>query len=220
MPPRQLQSKVPRDLETICLHCLRKAPGKRYASAWELAEDLRRFRAGEPIRARPVGSAERAWRWCRRNPVVTSVVGSVLGLLVVIAVGAWWRRAEMQARSLVETLLTANTDRLPELIHDLGPYRRWADPLLRAKAAEKALDEGRRLHVSLALLPVDPSQAEYLGNRLLAARGPEEVKVVRELLYAARAGFGHEVLAGAGERRAGAVAAVAGRLRPRGFRRG
>jgi formylglycine-generating enzyme required for sulfatase activity len=184
VPPRQLQSKAPRDLDTICLHCLEKAPGKRYPSAWELAEDLRRFRSGEPIRARTVGSAERAWRWCRRNPAVTSVVGSVLGLLVVIALGAWWAREELRARSLVETLLTANTDRVPELIHDLGPYRPWVDPLLRAKAAEEGLDEGRRLHVSLALLPVDASQAEYLGNRLLAARGPEEVKVVRELLEA------------------------------------
>src|SRR5262249_37913823 len=110
VPPRQLESKAPRDLDTICLHCLEKAPGKRYASAWELAEDLRRFRSGEPIRARPVGSAERAWRWCRRNPAVTSVVASVLGLLVVIAIGGWWARAELRARSLVETLLTANTD--------------------------------------------------------------------------------------------------------------
>jgi serine/threonine protein kinase len=84
-PPRQLNDKVPRDLETICLKALARSPARRYASAAELADDLRRWLAGEPIRARPSGPLERLGRWCRRNPLAASLflavsLGSAFGL--------------------------------------------------------------------------------------------------------------------------------------------
>jgi serine/threonine-protein kinase len=82
VPPSRLQPKLSGDVETICLKCLAKVPGKRYASAGNLAEDLRRSLDGLPIRARPVSMPERLWRWCKRNPHVALLSGLfALGLL-------------------------------------------------------------------------------------------------------------------------------------------
>ena len=86
--PRRLQPKIPIDLETICLKCLQKEPVKRYASAGELADDLTRFLEDRPIKARPVGVPERLVRWCKRNPKIAALTGTVAALLVVVAAGS------------------------------------------------------------------------------------------------------------------------------------
>ncbi len=85
VPPTRLQPKIPVDLETICLKCLQKDPARRYSDANSLAEDLQRFLEDRPILARPVGTAERLARWCRRNPKVARLTATVAGLLVLVA---------------------------------------------------------------------------------------------------------------------------------------
>jgi serine/threonine protein kinase len=82
VPPRQLDPEIPRDLETIVLKAMARESGHRYASAAELAADLQRFVEDRPIRARRVSVPERLWRWCRRNPVVASLLAAVVMALL------------------------------------------------------------------------------------------------------------------------------------------
>jgi eukaryotic-like serine/threonine-protein kinase len=88
VPPRRLRDHIPHDLQTICLKAMAKEPGRRYQSAIDLRDDLRRWMNAVPIRARPIGPAERVGRWCRRNPVTAGLLSSVALLLAVIAIGA------------------------------------------------------------------------------------------------------------------------------------
>jgi len=96
--PRFLNRSAPQDLETVCLKCLEKDPGKRYATAQMLAEELGRFLEGKPVYARPVSRLAKAWRWSLRNPRLAAAVGAaLLSVLIGLAGVSWqWRRAESQ----------------------------------------------------------------------------------------------------------------------------
>jgi WD40 repeat protein/tRNA A-37 threonylcarbamoyl transferase component Bud32/tetratricopeptide (TPR) repeat protein len=86
--PRSIDARIPRDLETIVVKAIEKEPKARYQSAQAMAEDLGRFLADEPIKARQVSAAERYWRWARRNPVIAVLGGVLTAVLVAVTVGS------------------------------------------------------------------------------------------------------------------------------------
>ena len=111
---RQLDERIPRDLETICLKAIAKSPAKRYQSAGELADDLKRYLDNDSIRARPQGYWERFWRWCRRYPLAVSLflavaLGSAVGFLHFFRLSEYFVRltalesARMEAEMLDQT---------------------------------------------------------------------------------------------------------------------
>ena len=137
MPPRRVDARIPRDLEVICLKCLNKEPSGRYGSLSELAAELRRFLAGETIRARPVGVLGRGWRWCRRNPMVAGLLVAVAAALVAVA-GLALVYANRRARDATH-------------IGQLAEQK--------TAESEKAKEETRRAILRLAILDYERGQA-------------------------------------------------------------
>ena len=141
-PPRLLNRKVPRDLETLCLKCLAKERERRYPSAAELRDDLGRFLAGEPIRARPVSRAARLVRWARRKPALASLAAMLTALLGLMAIASVLARNDtvqanaFAARGVASSLLL----RLREWSDRLGGA--VADPALAAAVRD---DDGPAL---------------------------------------------------------------------------
>jgi tetratricopeptide (TPR) repeat protein len=147
VPVRRLLPSTPTDLETICQKCLEKAPKKRYLTAEALAEDLRRFRAGEPITARPVGRLERAAKWCRRRPTAAALLAVLLLVMAGVAVAvpliiAGLHTTRLQALADAEQA-HAESDQLAERLRvekRRSEVRSTAEQQLRE--GQQALDRG------------------------------------------------------------------------------
>jgi WD40 repeat protein/cell division protein FtsB len=155
VPPGNLQPKLPRDLETICLKCLQKEARKRYATAEELADDLHRFLAGETIRARRTGIGERGLKFARRRPALALIFFSaplvfagLLGLSIYARQKAIHAEAAAQAAQIAE--LHARRQAYRALIH--RAWREWNDDEIALAASR--LSE---------LIPAGPEQTDLRG---------------------------------------------------------
>ena len=164
-PPRRLNDRIPRDLETICLKAMAKEPARRYQTTRELAEDLRRFQSGELIRARRSGPLERTWRWSRRNP---SLAGLMLALAMAILTGfvgvtTQWIRAERSAVAASDS--AAKESKARRAAEDAeewtGRYLYLARMNLAQQAAET--DQTRRLLEVLSPYQPGTPQARLRG---------------------------------------------------------
>jgi eukaryotic-like serine/threonine-protein kinase len=127
-PPRLLNDRIPRDLETIILKAMSKSPDARYQTAVELAEELQRYLMGEPIIARPVSNLARFSRWCSRRPAIAALSGSIAALLLACAtISTLWAvnsnrltRQAMHSEKLATQSGLESSHRLHDLLMNNG----------------------------------------------------------------------------------------------------
>ena len=159
--PRKLDRQIPRDLETIVLKALAKEPGRRYRDAVAMADDLRRFVEGRPIRARRIGAVEQAWRWGRRNPALAAMLVLVLALMAggTIAAAAAANHFRNLAQLADSARLRANGLALRERDARREASRRAAEAHAARAEADLRAEEARAV-------------AEFLVNDLLGTAAP------------------------------------------------
>ncbi len=166
--PKRLQPSLPYDLQTICLKALEKEPAQRYATAGALAEDLRRFLAGEPILARPTPWYERGWKWIKRRPAVASLAAVlVLGTISLLALGGLWLDSERRSAEAVASIES----------------KRAADQMA-AREKEEILRKAAERNFKRAKAAVDEMLSEVGQDRLRSI--PQMEPVRRDLLKKAK----------------------------------
>ncbi len=154
VPPRRLVPQVPLDLELICLKCLRKDPKERFASAADLADELRRFQEGRPIQTRPTPAWERAWKWAKRQPALAASI-VVIFLVSVIALGSLMLHLEQRAERAEAELKMR--EKIAKDRDDVQTHHR---------KAQEAFDQGLpkeaqgRLQAGLAIIGTEPALSD------------------------------------------------------------
>jgi eukaryotic-like serine/threonine-protein kinase len=187
--PRRIDAHVPRDLETIVLKCLAKEPTQRYATAEALAEDLRRFLADRPIRARRTSWLERSWRTCRRNPAAAALGASLVLALIGLAVSS--TVAAFRYNRQRDNAVRAEHEKTEQL---------WQAKLNLAKAGRLSRRVGQRFESLRALAEATQIARELnrpeedflaLRNEALACLALPDLRVAHEWDIASDSRMGH-----------------------------
>jgi tetratricopeptide (TPR) repeat protein len=203
LPPRKINRAIPRDLQTAVMKCLAADPSKRYQTAAAVADDLKRFLDGRPLRARRASAIERTWRWCRRNPILAAV--SVLAALLLAAVVftatsayvhnrnsyAQTARAYAETKSAlsrVEATSELAVDALDDIYRQLSP-----DRIRISSGRAVASDAYGELPTERPSIPVQASNeiAALLDSLLvfydrLAEQAPNNAQVILQSAIASR----------------------------------
>jgi eukaryotic-like serine/threonine-protein kinase len=181
-PLRQVDPRIPRDLETIVLKTLAKDPKDRFAAADDLAAELRRFLENRPIRSRPISAPERLWRWCKRNPAVAALSMVAAALTVLVAIGStlaasalWFeqRRTTASLRRVEMAEHTAQLARGQSLVSE-------GAALQRSGLAGQRFDSLDRLAEAAQILAADPEGRKRLPqirNHAIAALSLFDLRV-------------------------------------------
>ena len=201
-PPRQLDRRIPRDLETIVLKALAKDPKDRFATADELAAELRRFLENRPIRSRPISASERLWRWCKRNPAVAALNALAAALTIFIAIGstvaAWTFRGQRnevrfeQGRTKASLSRAEHAEREAVLAEHEAQLALGQSLVSEGAALQRTgligqrFDSLDRLGKAAQVLGADPEGRKRLPeirNHAIAALGLTDLRVRRQRDY-------------------------------------
>ena len=167
--PRQLNPAVDEDLQTVCLKALEKQPGRRYGSAQQLLDELRRYLAGEPIVARPIGRVERTWRWCKRKPALAGLLAVVASFLLLLSIGGPF--VAIQQAEFAQQQLRLKSE--AELSRDEAEGRREEAETARAQAEsaqQRVEKEQKRVAGLLYATRISLAYREWLDSNPVRAQ--------------------------------------------------
>jgi serine/threonine protein kinase len=180
-PPRRLVDAVPRDLETICLKAMAKSPARRYQTAADMLEDLRRFADGAPIRARPIRWPERLARWSRRNPAATSLI---IAISVTSVIGAW--RLTSVSRTLLRESVFNGARMQADLLEEVNDF--YSEVVGRLDPAHVQVTHDFAGHAGAVPLPA--TFTIETGRRISRSESGVQVRLYSDHPFPWRAGGG------------------------------